>query len=302
MEIAFINSPPNRPRFNGMFGGWLIQTRPGPVFLVDCGVGGKSAVSFVQDLRKRLGEKALDYVLLTHIHLDHAGGLKEVIAAWPKVKVVVHEKAVPHLLDPARLWAGTKAALGDLAYMYGEPSPLNPASLIAHRQAEIPGLFILETPGHTATHLSYRLQDTWFLGEAGGCPYSWQGRIRTWPTVSGRYFPQAMRDTFARLLQEKQEKAYFSHSGGMFPLAASLLLVRRQLALWEEICSWPQAARRKGEDRDAYLDRLISLFLRHDLNLEPVVHRAAVIKCRWVFIRNSIRDFLRGYLIPSHPD
>ncbi len=57
----------------------------------------------------------LDYVLLTHVHLDHAGGTAQVLTAYPDAKVVCHEKGVPHLLDPAGLWRGSRKVLGRMA-------------------------------------------------------------------------------------------------------------------------------------------------------------------------------------------
>ncbi|MRR08829.1 MBL fold metallo-hydrolase, partial [bacterium] len=59
-----------------------------------------------------LGPDAVDYVILTHIHLDHAGGAGVMMDAFPNAKLVVHPRGARHMIEPAKLWAGVEAVYG----------------------------------------------------------------------------------------------------------------------------------------------------------------------------------------------
>ncbi|NLV09226.1 MBL fold metallo-hydrolase [Halomicrobium mukohataei] len=92
--------------------------------LVDTGLG--TNVERVLDLLDAadLAPEALDVIALTHVHLDHAGGAGPLVEACPNATVFVHESGARHLVDPARLWAGTKQAVGDQIEYYTEPTPI----------------------------------------------------------------------------------------------------------------------------------------------------------------------------------
>jgi glyoxylase-like metal-dependent hydrolase (beta-lactamase superfamily II) len=219
-RVEFIYGDSSRPEFGDMFGGWLTE-HDGRVFMVDCGVG-TGAATLVERLKKRV--ERLDYLLLTHIHMDHAGGAAEILKAFPKAKAVVHAKGLRHLVDPARLWAGTREVMGELAEMYGRPEPIDAARLTAHTDSEIAGLKIIETPGHAQHHLSYRLGGTMFVGEAGGCPSLIGGRLHARPATAPRYLPQVTLASIDRLLEEPDGPAYFGHTHEMMPLRPALEL------------------------------------------------------------------------------
>jgi glyoxylase-like metal-dependent hydrolase (beta-lactamase superfamily II) len=73
-----------------------------------------------------VGREAVDYVVLTHVHLDHAGGAGTLLQALPEAVAVLHPRAVPNLADPAKLEAGARAVYGDRAYdaLYGPLIPI----------------------------------------------------------------------------------------------------------------------------------------------------------------------------------
>ncbi|MFP3929002.1 MAG: MBL fold metallo-hydrolase, partial [Desulfobacteraceae bacterium] len=103
-----VETPLEPMMFKGFFGAWLLKKAPG--FLVDAGPA-RAAEHLISSLR-RLGLERLDYLLLTHIHLDHAGGVKRVLEEYPEARVICHRSALPHLVEPARLWAGSLKVLG----------------------------------------------------------------------------------------------------------------------------------------------------------------------------------------------
>jgi len=92
--------------------------------LVDTGLG--TNVERVHDLLDAAGVAPADLaaIALTHVHLDHAGGAGRLVEDCPNATVYVHESGARHLVDPSRLWAGTKQAVGDQIEYYTEPTPV----------------------------------------------------------------------------------------------------------------------------------------------------------------------------------
>jgi len=127
-------------------------------------------------LREALGSATPEVILLTHIHLDHAGGAPGIVEAFPQTTVYVHESGVRHLTDPTRLNASVRSATGPLADLYGAMAPL-PSERIEslHDGDEIElgrGRFIqvIATPGHAPHHLCFfeRSGRALFCGDAVG--------------------------------------------------------------------------------------------------------------------------------------
>ncbi|MCK7504193.1 MAG: MBL fold metallo-hydrolase [Desulfobacterales bacterium] len=110
VETAFARSPSPRRSdgFADFISAWLVQGRPS--FLVD--VGPASTAGQLLAALDTLGVTRLDYILLTHIHLDHAGAIGQVARRFPAARIVCHEKGIPHLVDPTQLWEGTRKVLG----------------------------------------------------------------------------------------------------------------------------------------------------------------------------------------------
>jgi len=92
--------------------------------LVDTGIGTNH--ERILDMLESVGVAPADLanVVVTHVHLDHAGGAGFLAEACPNATVYVHERGATHLIDPSRLWEGTKAAVGDQIEHYVEPEPV----------------------------------------------------------------------------------------------------------------------------------------------------------------------------------
>ena len=291
-NIEFIYGDTSLPEFEDMFGGWLTE-HDGRMFMVDCGVG-SGGPTMVARMKERLGGRPLDYVLLTHIHMDHAGGLGDILQAWPEVRILAHAKGVPHLISPARLWAGTKEVMGErVAAMYGKPTPIDPARLIRHTEADIPGLKIIETPGHAPHHLSFRLGETMFVGEAGGCPEVFNGRVYMTPASPPKFFPEVTLASVDRLLKEPDGLAYFGHTHYPMPFHESLHMRKRQVARWEELLRRPESARRPDETGGQHLDRLTDLIFDEDQDYVPQDWLSSTALWRYrYFTGNDLEGFL----------
>jgi glyoxylase-like metal-dependent hydrolase (beta-lactamase superfamily II) len=118
----------------------------------------------------------IDYLILTHIHIDHAGGAGAALSQMPRARVVVHPRGVKHLLNPETLWESSQKTLGQLALEYGEIDPVPENRIIAAADGMELGmgnerkLSLWFSPGHAVHHLSVydREAKTLLAGEAAG--------------------------------------------------------------------------------------------------------------------------------------
>jgi glyoxylase-like metal-dependent hydrolase (beta-lactamase superfamily II) len=111
-------------------------------------------------------------ILLTHIHLDHAGATGALVRRWPGVEVWVHERGAPHLIDPSKLVASATRLYGDdMQRLWGEIVPVPEGNLRVLRGGETIGPWWVQyTPGHASHHVSYLHEPTGtaFVGDVGG--------------------------------------------------------------------------------------------------------------------------------------
>jgi glyoxylase-like metal-dependent hydrolase (beta-lactamase superfamily II) len=111
-------------------------------------------------------------ILLTHIHLDHAGATGALVRRWPEVEVWVHERGAPHLIDPSKLVASATRLYGDdMQRLWGEIVPVPEDNVRVLEHSETIGPWHVEyTPGHASHHVSYLHEPsgTAFVGDVGG--------------------------------------------------------------------------------------------------------------------------------------
>lgn len=175
---------------------------------------------------KKLGldGSAVDYVILTHIHLDHAGGAGSLMRAFPNAKLVVHPRGARHMVEPTKLVAGVTAVYGAeyVQQVYGEILPI-PADRIIEApdgfSLSLAGreLLCLDTPGHARHHICVVDKKTSgiFTGDMFGLSYrelDVEGRQFIFPTTTPTQFdPEAMRESIRSLLSFNPEAMYLTH-------------------------------------------------------------------------------------------
>ena len=135
--------------------------------LIDPGPG-----SCLETLLDALGDQPPRALLLTHIHLDHAGVSGSLVERWPDLQVYVHERGYKHLVDPERLMESAARLYGDqMDRLWGEMRPVPEANLhkLVGGEQLLDGAFeVAYTPGHASHHVSYLHDGVAFVGDAGG--------------------------------------------------------------------------------------------------------------------------------------
>ncbi len=171
-----------------------------------------------------LGVDAVDFVILTHIHLDHAGGAGALMQAFPSAKLVVHPRGARHMADPTKLVAGAAAVYGasEVRRMYGDILPIPSDRIIeaAHETVIRLGereLLCLDTPGHARHHICIvdRKANAIFTGDTFGLSYrelDTDGRQFVFPTTTPVQFdPDAMHASIDLLMSFNPRVMFLTH-------------------------------------------------------------------------------------------
>lgn len=185
----------------------------------------------IAELRRK-GVERIDYVLLTHIHIDHAGGTGALLREFPEARVICHPEGVRHMLEPAKLWQGSRQVLGELAEVYGEILPVPAAQIGFAEQIGSNGVRAYLTPGHAQHHCCYLLDDLLFGGEVAGVRCEVVEGIYMRPATPPRFFPEVADDSLARMQALRPRYLVFAHYGLVDEAERHLRIGREQLRLW----------------------------------------------------------------------
>ena len=183
----------------------------------------------------------VDYVVLTHVHLDHAGGAGVLMVELPHARLVVHPRGARHMIDPSALYEGARQVYGDeeMARSYGAVLGVAPGRVIETHDGmtiAVGGreLLVLDTPGHARHHNCY-----WdaagrgvFTGDTFGLSYrelDVDGRPWLLPTSTPVQFdPEALKASVRRILALGPERLHLTHYGsvGDVPRLGALMLAQ----------------------------------------------------------------------------
>ncbi len=268
--------------YSGEEGNFLVDT--GPVCTTDALFAGISDA----------GVDHLDWILLTHIHLDHSGGLGHVVKRFPEATVVCHEKGAPHLEDPSKLWDASLKTIGKVAEIYGQMAPV-PADRLVQME-EIPfggGIRVIATPGHAAHHQSYVFSDWLFCGELLGIYLDLGGRTYLRPATPPRFILDEFLSSMNRISPYADRKLCFSHYG-MSPDGRKILdTSREQLNLWVEVVRSHLKAEGGAASEQADLDEISADLMARDPIFAQIRELPADLMAREkYYVKNSIRGIM----------
>jgi len=222
-------------------------------------VGTNASVPYLLAALAELGipPSAVDYLLLTHVHLDHAGGAGLLMRELPNARAVLHPRGAPHMIDPTKLIAGVRGVYGDEAFerLYGQLLPIAPerVRVVADGERIQLGnrtLELVHTPGHAQHH--YVVVDqahrSIFTGDTFGISYrsldTVQGAFIVPSTVPTQFDPAAHVASIDRMLGYRPESMYLMHFSRVtgVPRLAALLK--------EQIPELARIARAHADDAD----------------------------------------------------
>ena len=200
---------------------------PGPLYSIDV----------LKNSLDELGVESIDYILLTHIHIDHAGGTGKLLDYFPGAKVLCHPKGFEHLINPGKLWKGSLAVLGDTAKAYGEIVPVSEKNLFFEEKIGKGGktVEVLDAPGHAAHHYCYLFGRYLFAGEVAGVNVPMEGRIYARPATPPKFILEVWQASLERVIARKPEIICYGHYGFRNDAVQALASAGEQMVLWTDV-------------------------------------------------------------------
>ncbi|WP_432863208.1 MBL fold metallo-hydrolase [Microbispora rosea] len=239
--------------YSGITAGYLILgDRP---CLVETGTSTSAPV--VRDALSSLGVGTDDLatVVVTHIHLDHAGGVGDIANYYPSAEIVVHEKGARHLADPSRLMASAKMVWGDkLDVLFGTLAPTDAARIRALGDTGTIDLGNGRTlashysPGHAKHHVGLldSLTGDLYVGDAAGVYLPETGDLRP-ATPPPDFDLDVALGSIALFTALKPQRLLFSHYGPVEDVPSTLERSAEELRIWVDLT---KRARAEGLDLD----------------------------------------------------
>jgi len=168
----------------------------------------------------------VSHVIVTHVHLDHAGGAGRLMQQMPNATLVAHPRGARHVIDPSRLEASARAVYGDQQFdeMYGSLVPVPEDRVILMEDGDSLDigkrrLFFIDTPGHARHHFCIWDEQTrgWFTGDTFGISYrelDTENGPFVFPTTTPVQFdPPALIASMKRMMEKKPANMYLTHFG-----------------------------------------------------------------------------------------
>ena len=246
---------------------------PGGAVLIDPGPS-----STLPALRAKLDQAGIPLaevrtILLTHIHLDHAGVTGTLVRENPALRVYVHEQGAPHLVDPAKLIASATRLWGDdMERLWGEIRPVPPDNLVVitggeRLSAAGRDLDVAYTPGHASHHVSFFNADSGiaFVGDTAGVRLPPAGFILP-PTPPPDIDLEAWRDSLRRIADWRPETIFVTHFGPYAPVGGHLTEMAAHTEQMSGLAKTSLARPGTDEEREAWFADEIRRDLRRRMS------------------------------------
>lgn len=196
----------------------------GRAAIVDTGHNGAVPLILAALEELEVAPADVEYLFLTHVHLDHAGGAGALMRALPRATAVVHPRGAQHMIDPGKLIAGTRAVYGDALYdsLYGEILPIARERLVITQEGQrfelLDRVFeCVHTPGHALHHQAIvdHGAGSVFTGDTFGVSYRDFDTARgAWimPTTTPTQFdPVQLKSSLDKIMSFKPRRLYLTH-------------------------------------------------------------------------------------------
>ena len=223
----------------------------------------------------------VSHIIVTHVHLDHAGGAGELMQRMPNAMLVAHPRAARHLVDPSRLEASARAVYGDEEFdaMYGTLKPVPQERVIIMDEGdrlEVGGrpLAFIDSPGHARHHFCIWDEATsgWFTGDTFGISYrdldSANGHFIFPTTTPIQFDPPALIASIERMMEKSPKNMYLTHFGrvqNVEPLAEKMKAAVLQFVQFAD--RFADAGDRTAQIENAMMEWLLEGIREHGVEL-----------------------------------
>jgi len=255
-----------RPRFDAAY----LVVENGRGAFIDCGTNHSVPRMLAALEEADISAAEVDWLILTHVHLDHAGGAGELIARLPNARALVHPRGARHMIDPSKLWAGASAVYGEavMEREYGRLRPI-PAERVVKaddgHEVDLAGRILraIHTPGHAKHHIAIHdsRANVCFTGDVFGLSY------REFDTANGpfvlpttspvQFDPDELHASIERLVALKPAAMYLTHYSRVEDIARLAANLHEQI---DAMVNLALAARGNADRHHALVDGLTALY------------------------------------------
>ena len=214
----------------------------------------------------------IDYIILTHIHLDHAGGAGALMELCGNAVLVVHPKGARHMADPSKLVAGASAVYGEKEFkkLYGDIQPIDSDRIISPADGETiewadRPLTFYDSPGHANHHhciLDHRTESV-FTGDTVGICYRalrYDGRAFVMPTTTPVQFdPDALHASIDKIMGLNPKVLYLTHYSALYPSTSIIAGLHEQID--DFVMLTQNAAESHSDSFESTLSKMIEEYL-----------------------------------------
>lgn len=290
-NLFLIDLDQPREGFRYFINSWLIREKGGAI-LID--PGPRSTIPVLKASLRKLGVRKIAYILLTHIHIDHAGGAGLLMDDYPEAQIICHPKGITHAVHPEKLWKASRQTLGPVAELYGEIASISEDRITFRDtiESETGPIRAFRTPGHSPHHLSFLKGDCLFAGETAGvtCPVGEGLYLR--PATPPVFNLEVQRDSLEKIASLDVATICFAHYGLRRDPENLFRHARAQIPLWLAITEAHLL-----EEGDFHEEHIFSDILAQDPCMRSYHLLPDDIRTRErEFISNSIRG-MKGYIL-----
>ncbi len=233
----------------------------------------------------------VEYVAVTHVHLDHGGGAGTLLKSLPNAKIVVHPRGMPHLVDPERLWHSSQSVLGFISDIFDKPEPVPKERIIPTLDGSFDlgfgsKLKVIETLGHASHNLSFHesFNGGIFPGDAAGTYLPMYDVIV--PTTPPPFHLEIAVASLDKLISLNPTVLYFSHFGKATDAVQRLKDYKVQLQLWADIA---EDGAKKNQSLEQIRDRIIQK--------DKVMNRVSgYVKSHKIYSKTMLENCVKGFI------
>ncbi|MBE3036373.1 MAG: MBL fold metallo-hydrolase [Candidatus Atribacteria bacterium] len=246
-------------------------------------------LSGLKELEVKLED--IEYVAVTHVHLDHGGGAGSLLKFLPNAKVLVHPRGMPHLVNPERLWQSSQEALGFVSEIFGKPEPVPKERIIALTGGSFDlddggKLKVIETLGHASHNLSFHesFNGGVFPGDAAGTYFPEFDVVM--PTTPPPFHLGMALESIDKIIRLKPTALYYSHFGKASDAVQRLVDYKLQLELWDRIA---QDGVKKNQSLGEIRDRIL-------VEDKVMIQLSDYLKSHRIYSRTALLNSVQGFI------